>query len=155
MYMFRHGLVPNQAAPLIACGTWYIVCWGRKNLCCVALAVSFVYRFQLSCGLICCTDWTVILISLFLGFVLCWTLNCWQQQSRCEHHHAISRYQTLKSKICLILFQENCTFYLQNNFQCLNFKHCGEMWLGNTGECSTDRNTWWLPYSSRAPGTEA
>ena len=52
----------NWAVPSIACGAGYAEV---GNLCCVALAVSFS-GFHSSRCLICCTHWTVMLISSLL-----------------------------------------------------------------------------------------
>ena len=50
----------------IACGLWYAEVGKTQNLVCVALAVS-LFRFHSRHCLICCTDWTVMLISSCCG----------------------------------------------------------------------------------------
>ena len=101
---------------------WYAE---EGNLCCVALAVSFS-GFHSSRHLICCTDWTVMLISSLL-WGICSSLDSGLlatavKVSKSRHN------STIKSLIqnSPILFQDKIALSLHCTFQPLVFSDCWE-----------------------------
>ena len=97
------------------------VCWGRQNVGCVALAVS-ISKFHLSHRLICCTDWTVMLISSLLWDIYSsldsGLLATAIKVSISCHNSAIK----LLIQNSLILFHHDIVLSLHCTFQPLNFQ---------------------------------
>ena len=92
------------------------VCWSRQNLGCVALAVSFP-GFHPGRRLICCTDWTVMLIRCLLWeFVLRWTLDCCQPAVKVSKSRHNSRTK-LQNQTSTIEIQVNTETYVLCMFQ--------------------------------------
>ena len=132
--------------PSIAHGLWYAE---EGNLGCVALAVSFS-GFHSGCRLICCTDWTVMLISSLL-WRICSSLDSGLlatavKVSKSRHN------STLKSLIqnSPIQFQDNIALSLHCTFQSLNVQWVRRKCEQYLAEWLTHSHTHtrWLPYAS-------
>ena len=120
---------------LHARGPWYAE---EGNLGCVALAVSFS-GFHSGCRLICCTDWTVMLISSLL-WRICSSLDSgllatvvMVSKSR---HNSTTKPLIQNSPI---LFEDNTALSLHCTFQSLIFRDCGDTRNSYLAE--------WLTYS--------
>ena len=102
-----------------------VVCWGRQNLGCVALAVSFS-GFHFGRHLICCTDWTVMLISSLL-WGICSSLDSGLLATAVEVSKSCHN-STIKLLIQNppISFQDNTAISLHCKFQALIFSDHGE-----------------------------
>ena len=102
-----------------------VICWGRQNLGCVALAVSFS-GFHSSRRLNCCTDWTVMLINSLL-WGICSSLDSGLlatavEVSKSRHNSTIK----LLIQNSPISFQDNTALSLHCKFYALIFSDRGE-----------------------------
>ena len=104
------------------CMRWYAE---EGNLGCVALAVSFS-GFHSSRHLICCTDWTVMLINSLL-WGICSLLDSGLLATAVKVSKSLHN-STIKSLIqnSPILFQDNIALSLHCTFQSLMFSDCRE-----------------------------
>ena len=114
-----------QIRPRLQLCTRSVVCWGRQNLGCVALAVSFS-GFHSSRRLNCCTDWTVMLISSLL-WGICSSLDSGLLATAIEvsksRHNSTTKLLIQNPPIS---FQDNAVLSLHSTFQSLIFSDGGE-----------------------------
>ena len=169
----KHGWVGAKLGHAFNC-TWSVICWGRQlrpclqlhvvkwyaeegNLDCVALAVSFS-GFHSGRRLICCTDWTVMLISSLL-WEICSSLDSGLLETAVKVskscHNSIIKSLIQNSPN---LFQDNIALSLHCTFQSLMFSDCREnvnSILQN--DTLTHTHVRWLLYASNGlcPPTEA